>query len=251
MLHMYKIELYYDRDATYSTDLQQVLDIMEKLKQTWQIEYNAFEAQNISAEESQKIETSIRSIPPQVRGKIVTSGNHILPLSKKKNLNLKNTPIIILKKKEISIAVFPHLLGTNYGKPLESLSRILKVGPDEYLEAKGLLEDPIVKILSDYPEALGTGTSFMNINVETDAGIIDILLKDELENHIVVEVETIAKDVAVAQVCRLAAGYAKSINLPFSKIRKAIVCIKYEGQLKVTCEGSEVELYQIELDRIK
>jgi hypothetical protein len=248
---MYKIELYYNRDATYSTDLQQISGIIEKLKQTWQIEYDTFEAQNISADESQKIETSIRSIPPQVRGRIVSSGNHILPLSRKKKLNLKNTPIIILKKKGVSTAVFPHLLGTNYGRPLESLSRILKVGPDEYLETKGLLEDPIVKILSDYPEALGTGTSFVNINVETDAGILDILLKDEHGNHMVVEVETKAKDAAVAQVCRLAAGYAKSINLPLSKIRKAIVCISYEGQLDVTCEGSEVELYQIELVKIK
>jgi hypothetical protein len=248
---MYTIELYYDSNTKYSTDLQQLSELLEKLKQTWQIEHDIFEAQDISAEESQKIETSIRSIPPQVRGRIVTSGNHILPLSRKKNLNLKNTPIIILKKKGIPTAVFPHLLGTNYGNPVDSLSRILKVGPDEYLEAKGLLEDPIVKILSDYPEAFGIGTSFVDTNAETDAGIIDILLKDEQENHIVVEVETIAKDAAVAQVCRLAAGYAKSINLPFSKIRKVIVCINYEGQLKVTCEGSEVELYQIELVRIK
>ena len=125
------------------------------------------------------------------------------------------------------------------------------MGPDEYLEVKGLLEDPIVKILSDYPEALGLGTSFVNTNIETDAGIIDILLKDKSENHIVVEVETKAKDAAVAQVCRLAAGYAKSNNLSLSKIRKVIVCISYEGQLKVTCEGSNVELYQIELIKIK
>jgi hypothetical protein len=248
---MYKLELYYDCNATYSADLQQISDVMEKLKQTWQIDYNTFETQDISPEESQKIETSIRSIPPQVRGRIVSSGNHILPLSRKKKLNLKNTPIIILKKKGIPTAVFPHLLGTNYGRPLDSLSRILKVGPDEHLEAKGLLEDPIVKILSDYPEALGIGTSFVNTNVETDAGIIDILLKDDLENYIVVEVETKAKDAAVAQVCRLTAGYAKSINLPLENIRKAIVCISYEGQLDVTCEGSQVELYQIKLFRIK
>jgi hypothetical protein len=248
---MYKIELYYYQNATYSTDLQKILDIINKLIQTWQIEYEIFEAQNISAEEIQKIETSIRSIPPQVRGRIVSSGNHILPLSRKKKLNLKNTPIIILKKKGIPTAVFPHLLGTNYGRPLDSLSRILKVGPDEYREARGLLEDPIVKILSDYPEALGKGISFVNTNVETDAGIIDILLKDELENHIVVEVETKAKDAAVAQVCRLAAGYAKSINLPLENIRKVIVCISYEGQLDVTCEGSQVELYQIKLAKIK
>ena len=248
---MYNIELYHDSNASYSVGFQQILDILEKLKQTWQIEYDIFEAQDISAEEVHKIETSIRSIPPQVRGRIVSSGNHILPLSRKKNLNLKNTPVIILKKKGIPTSVFPHLLGTNYSKPIDSLSRILKVGPDEFFEFKGLLEDPIVKILSDYPEALGTGTSFVDINVETDAGIIDILLKDELENHVVVEVETKAKDAAVAQVCRLAAGYAKSNNLPLSKIRKAIVCISYEGQLKVTCEGSEVELYQIELIRIK
>jgi hypothetical protein len=248
---MCKIELYYDRNASYSTGFQQISDILEKLKQTWQIEYELFEAQNISSEESQKIEVTIRSIPPQVRGRIVSSGNHILPLSRKKNLNLKNTPIIILKKKGIPTAVFPHLLGTNYGKPLDSLSRIYKVGPDEYLEVKGLLEDPIVKILSDNPKALGAGTSFVDTNVETDAGIIDILLKDKSENHIVVEVETKAKDVEVAQVCRLAAGYAKSNNLSLSKIRKVIVCISYEGQLNVTCEGSDVELYQIELIKIK
>jgi len=248
---MYNIEVYHDDNASYAVVFQRILDILEKLKQTWQIKYEIFEAQDISAEEAQKIETSIRSIPPQVRGRVVSSGNHILPLSRKKNLNLKNTPIIILKKKGIPTAVFPHLLGTHYSRPIDSLSRILKVGPDEYIEVKGLLEDPIVKILSDYPEALGTGTSFVDTNVETDAGIIDILLKDELENHVVVEVETKAKDAAVAQVCRLAAGYANSKDLQLGKIRKAIVCISYEGQLRVTCEGSNVELYQIEFIRIK
>jgi hypothetical protein len=54
----------------------------------------------------------------------------------------------------------------------------------------------------------------------------------------------------VAQVCRLAAGYAKSNGLSLEQVRKMIVCLDYEGQLETTCEGSGVEIYRIEFRRI-
>jgi RecB family endonuclease NucS len=88
------------------------------------------------------------------------------------------------------------------------------------------------------------------INPETEAGVIDILLQDVKGNPIVVETETRAKDSSVAQVCRLAAGYAKSNGLSLEQVRKMIVCLDYEGQLETTCEGSGVELYRMEFKRI-
>jgi hypothetical protein len=214
------------------------------------MEYVLVKSIELPRDETEKVESAIRSIPPQVRGRIVSSRNHILPLSRTKRLNLQNTPVILLRKNGLPVDVYPHLLGTNYSSPEDSIERILRVGPDEHLEARGILEDPLVKIIADYPDCLEKGMVLLETNAQTEAGVIDALMEDSSGNPVVLEAETRAKDSSVAQVCRLAAGYAKSSEIPLDKVRKIVVCLDYEGQLAATCEGSNVELYRIELRKI-
>lgn len=247
---MYKINLYFDLQGSYQNRLTMLRGLLEDMKKKWNVSFEETEARNLSKEEIKNLQSLIRSIPPQVRGRVVSSGNHVLPLSRTKRLNLRNTPITILKIDDAPADVYPHLLGTNYATPEDFISRVLRVGPSEYLQARGLLEDPIIKILADYPESLGRGTSLLMISPETEAGVIDIVLQDAKGNPIVVEAETRAKDSSVAQVCRLAAGYAKSNGLSLEHVRKMIVCLDYEGQLETTCEGSGVELWRMEFKRI-
>jgi len=45
------------------------------------------------------------------------------------------------------------------------------------------LEDPIIKILADYPESLGKGSSLLMISPETEAGVINIMLQDVIGNR--------------------------------------------------------------------
>ena len=247
---MYKISIYFDPKGIYASRIQVLLRLLEDIGHKWKVECEVVELGELSNGDIGRLESSIRSIPPQVRGRIVSSGHHILPLSRKKRLNLQNTPVILLTKNSAPADVFPHLLGTRYIGPEESLSRILKSGPEEYLEARGILEDPLIKILFDFPESLGRGTTLVERDTKTEAGIIDLLLKDNAGNDVVVEVETRASDLSVAQVCRLAASYSKSRNIPLERVRKVIVCLEYQGQLATTCEGSEVELYEMRLERV-
>ncbi|MCX6660846.1 MAG: endonuclease NucS [Candidatus Bathyarchaeota archaeon] len=247
---MYKIKLYFDLQGSYQNRLTMLHGLLEDIKKKWNVSCEETEVRNLSKEEIKNLPSLIRSIPPQVRGRIVSSGHHVLPLSRTKRLNLRNTPITILKIDDAPADVYPHLLGTNYATPEDFISRILRVGPSEYLQARGLLEEPIIKILADYPESLGKGTSLLMISHETEAGVIDIILQDVKGNPIVVETETRAKDSSVAQVCRLAAGYAKSNGLSLEQVRKMIVCLGYEGQLETTCEGSGVELYKLVIYRL-
>mgnify|MGYP001087850395 FL=1 len=250
VLKLHNIELYLDPDASYAPRMQTLISLLEELKKRWMMEYVVVKSRELSPEEAERVESAIRSIPPQVRGRIVSSRHHALPLSRTKRLNLKNTPVIILRKNGFPVDVYPHLLGTNYSSPEDFVTKILRVGPDEHLEARGILEDPLVKIIADYPDCLEEGMVLLETNAQTEAGVIDALMEDSTGNPVVLEAETKAKDSSVAQVCRLAAGYARSREISLDKIRKIVVCLGYEGQLAATCQGSNVELYRIELRRI-
>ncbi|MGQ9543072.1 MAG: hypothetical protein ACUVTM_03135 [Candidatus Bathyarchaeia archaeon] len=247
---MYRITLYMHSRGRYASRIQDLKAILEQIYARWMVEYRIVEAEELTSEEVESLRGRIRSIPPQVRGRIVTSGNYTLPLSRRKRLNLTNTPIVLLERDMEPVDVYPHLLGARYRSVEDSLNRILKYGPDQYLEARGIIEDPLIRILSDCPEAMGERLTLLGVNVKTQAGVIDTLLEDSLGNIVVVEAETTARDQSAGQVCRLAAGYASSNNIPIEKVRKMIVCLKYEGGLAKTCEGSGVELYKLEFRKV-
>ncbi|MCK4320688.1 DUF91 domain-containing protein, partial [Candidatus Bathyarchaeota archaeon] len=187
---------------------------------------------------------------PQLRGKIVSSRNKILPLSKSKNPNLTNTPILLLYHNESPINVFPHLLGTTYFDIEGALESIVKNGPRAHLVARGLLENPIQKILADDPSILEDGMKFIEADVEVESGVVDILLQDAENKFVVVEIETNAKEAAVAQVCRLAASYSSTNKVSSDDIRKVIVCQQYDENVVKSCEGANVELYKVDMRRV-
>jgi len=247
---VYKFVLYYEKDATYSRRIPKIEELLEKTKCKWKVEYCLIEAQSLSPLQIDQLKNYIRSILPQMRGKIVSSHNRVLPLSKTKNPNLTNTPILLLFHDDIAVNVFPHLLGTTYFDIETSLENITKDGPRTYLAVKGLLEEPIQKILADDPEILEKGMKFLGVNVETEDGVIDLLLQDSENRTAVIEIETRASESAVAQVSRLAVGYSSKAKIDQSKIRKLIVCEQFDRNTVSACQGANVELYKVGIKRI-
>jgi len=227
-----------------------ISELLGALREKWGIECSMTESDLLSPSDVERLKTGIRGIPPQVRGRIVTSRGHILPFSKTKNLNLKNTPVLVLYREEAVIDVYPHILGSKYTDIPGALERILRYGPDEYLQFRGLLEEPVVKILSDFPEILGRGVKSLGSEISVNTGKIDILLEDECGRITVVEVENFADDFAVGQVCRLAAGYSSQYNTPQDSIRKVLVCLDHSSTLPDTCRGAGVELLRLVLKSI-
>jgi hypothetical protein len=247
---MYNLVFYFKENGQYTCDLKIIKKMLENISKKWMIEHHIIEASKLSSYDAQKIKRDIRSTLPQVRGKIVSSKNYLLPLSGTKNLNLNNTPILLIYENGASIDVYPHLLGTTYITIENILQRIIDYGPKEYLQVRGLLENPAQKILVDFPSILEPEMKCIGSNVDSEAGVIDILLRDKNGREVVVEIETNAKDSAVAQVCRLAIGYGIKFKIPLDRIRKVIVCYNYDKNLIKTCKGAGVELFQITTKRL-
>ncbi|MEM3527424.1 MAG: endonuclease NucS [Candidatus Bathyarchaeia archaeon] len=247
---MYRITLYIHSKGAYISRIQGLKRILEEIFERWMVEYRIFDGENLTAEEVEDLRSKIRNIPPQVRGRIVTSRNYLLPLSRSKELNLLNTPIVLLERDSKPVDVYPHLLGARYRGVEDSLNSILRYGPDQYLEARGIIEDPLIRIISDCPEAIEEGLTLLEVNVGTPTGVIDVLLRDRSGRVVVVEVETMARDRSAAQVCRLAAGYSSSSSIPIENVRKMIVCLRYDGGLRETCRGSGVELYRLDFRKV-
>ncbi|UCG45401.1 MAG: DUF91 domain-containing protein [Candidatus Bathyarchaeota archaeon] len=247
---MYKLFLYYDENAAYADKIPALVHLLENIRTKWQVDCHATKSQTLSSSQVEQLREDIRNTIPQLRGKIVSSRSKVLPLSKNKNPNLTNTPVLLLLHNEKPINVFPHLLGTTYSDIEPALQSIAEDGPKAHLAARGLLENPIQKILADDPATIESEMRFVGADVKVDSGVIDILLQDARNKFTVVEIETRAREIAVAQVCRLAASFASFRRLSADDVRKAIVCQQYDENVVESCKGANVELYAIGLARV-
>lgn len=247
---MYRFVLLFKEEADYSRRLSDIQPLLEEIKSKWKASFALVEAQSLTADIESKFIMEIRNVPPQARGKIVSSKNRLLPLTHSKRLNLENTPILIMYSDNTPVNVYPHALGTTHFEIEDCLHTVLNEGPKAHMEARGLLEEPVIKILADNPSILEENAQFECVNVDVGTGTADIILKDQKGRSIVVEVETHANDFAVGQVSRLTAGYASKQSLPQTQVRKAIVCQSFDKNLPEACKEAGIELYKVEIRRV-
>ena len=241
-----EIKLLFLEGADYTSNLSAILKLTDEAAEKWSVKTTVIDISKEKNENLEKLKVDIRSVPPQVRGRIVTSRNYILPLSSSKNLNVTNTPIaIVYEDSGVPSDVYPHLIGTFYTTIEDFLDRMIKMGPSNYFSMRGLLENPIMKILADSPSTLEEGMHYINCEVKTSVGDIDILLRDKKGKHVVVEIETNATENAVSQVCRLASGYASDAHHNLDELRKVIVCLNYDKAILESSKGADVEVYQL------
>ena len=250
MASEYSMRILYSERAPYRGLLEGLRGASREVGSRWGIGIEELEASRIGPAEAEAIRSEMRSIPPQIRGRIVTSGGRPLPLSRNKNLNLGNTPILILYRGKTPIDVYPHLLGASYLDALDAMRRILVLGPKFYAESRGLLEDPLLKIIRDDPEIIAQGLRYKGSNVDVGTGTADLILEDGGGNPLLIEVETIAGEGAVAQASRLALGYARSLGISKGGVRIGIVCVGFDPKARRACEALGVELYRIVAKRI-
>ncbi len=247
---MYKFSLYYDKKASYQNKIKPIIKALKKIQSKWKADFSTIDSETLHAKQVERIKKDIRGIPPQIRGKIVSGRNRILPFSRSKNLNTKNTPILILYHNEIPVNVYPHMLGTTYFEIDHQLQRIFENGLESHLTARGLLEEPIQKIIADNPSILGERLLFKDANKDVGFGVADVILQDAEGKVVVVEIETKATETAVAQVSRLAAGLISQDKLLPSNLRKLIVCHRFDDRTVKACKGANVELYILTTEKI-
>jgi hypothetical protein len=247
---MYKFVLYYEHKTPYQDKVRSIIGILEKIRIVWKVDFSAVMVEAMGQIELERVKDDIRNISPQVRGKVVSARNIVLPLSKNKNLNSKNTPILMLYRDDRPVNVYPHMLGTAYFEIEMQLSNILNRGLEAHMTAQGLLEEPIQKILADAPSILEKGMRFLDANKDVGFGAADVLLQDSGGRAVIVEIETKATEDAVAQVSRLAAGYASQSDILPENVRRIILCQSYDGKTVKACQGAMVELYRLASEKV-
>lgn len=91
-----EVKILYSRDADYHARLKTLRKFSAEISKRWKIKVRFIDASRLSGDRLEEFKSAIRSIPPQVRGKIVSSRNYRLPLSNGRNLNIANTPIALV-----------------------------------------------------------------------------------------------------------------------------------------------------------
>jgi hypothetical protein len=243
--------------------LKSLLDRLQKKEEDFSVEI--VNASSLTEAQKEKIAADIRAIPPQVRGRVVSGGGMTLALSRTKNLNFDNTPILLIRDdSDKPIAVFPHALEQKVENPEDHLRKALEIGIDASLHEKRVpTEELLTEIISTDPSIIEGGMKVLDREYPTPTGTIDLLLIDKNGAPVVVEVEVMATEQAVGQVCKLAEGYAELMRKEISTdreqanlmkaivARKAIVCLRIKGKLRDACESANVELYQLKTERLK
>jgi len=247
---MYKFVLYYEKKASYQDRMERIVEALEKVQNKWKVGFTIVDVEALLPSQVEQVKKDIRSIQPQVRGKIVSAKNKVLPFSKSKNLNTKNTSILVLYYREEPINVYPHMFGTTYFEIEPQLEAILDKGLEVLMSARGLLEEPMQKILADDPAILEEGMCFKDVNKDVRFGVADIILQDAEGTIAVVEIETKAAETAVAQVSRLAAGYTLQNSLSMDNVRKIIFCQHFDERTVKACRGANVELYRLTTEKV-
>jgi hypothetical protein len=259
----YRYILYVKDLSTARSTLSTVLTTLHNLEdKDKSVRTEVVDVSTLTDAQREKIAADIRTIPPQTRGRVVSGEGMTLALSGKKNLNLENTPILIIKDSaDRPVAVFPHALEKKVETVHDHLNHALEHGIDSTLHEKRVpTEQLLIELLSVTPSVIEEGLTVVGKEYPTPTGTIDLLLLDRNETPVVVEVEVTATEQAVGQVCKLSEGYLALLKQKETskvtrrneelKIRKAIACVKIKGLMYQACKNAGVELYQLRTDRV-
>jgi hypothetical protein len=239
------ISLYFDQGASYKESIEEIRGRVNILEKKGKIEYREFEADDIRKSDYERLTDEIRSLRPQKRGTVVAKRKFLLPLSNSKKLNLVNTPVLLARSGSGTLEyVFPCLFGETYYDVSKGIDHLDASLPD-FIPLSGDMEDTIADNFLVNLAKYEDGLTLLGREVETSAGLADIVLSDKDERHVIVEVERDATEHALGQVLRLSAGYEKKRGLTRSKVRSAIVCARVHDFMRDAATRADVEIWTI------
>jgi len=246
-----EVELFYDGSMNYSSHLDQIFQALDELSIAKGLDMSAakLERNSLSERKLNEIVDGIRSIKPQARGSVVTSGGYHLPLSGTKKLNLNNTPILLVRNESGPLYVFPCKIGEIYYDVMSGI-KFLHNNLPNLIDLPAGTEESIVSVIRDRPELLEQGLSFVSSEMETSRGRGDLLFKDKNQRLLLVEVEREANDQAVGQILRLGAGYESLHGLEPGTIRTAIVCIRINENVLAAANRAGIEVCKIDPSKL-
>lgn len=239
-----ELTLYYDLEADYSSGLNKILDQLNALGANG-VSVSRCERKELSDKAITSVEDEIRKIKPQSHGSIVASRGKPMPLSRSKKLNLRNTPVILVKSSEGEpLYVFPCRMQEkqyDVNSGLEFLANNLSSLPSEL---PGEAEGGLIELLVNDPSIMEDGLKFQGTEIGVSTGKIDLLFRDKTGKLLLVEVERDASDHTVGQILRLSAGYENENDLQKGKVRAGIVCLR-ENNVLTGAKRASIEVWKI------
>ncbi len=242
------LELYFDKAALYMETKWEIENQCRTLQTRHNLTFLEFEKLELSCGRTKQIENEIRNLLPQERGTIVTTRGFLLPLSNSKNLNLSNTPVLLVKSKGRLAYVFPCLLGERYFSILDGLNRLAFTLP-ELPKLEGEMEEALIERVLGESSKFEKALLLEGREIETSAGKADLIFLDASGRHVIVEVEREATDSSLGQVLRLCAAYQKKFNLSREKLRAAIACTRVHEFVNDAAKLADVEIWMIPRSR--
>ncbi len=239
------LNLCFDQNSDYKESIEEIRSRINILEKEEKIKYRESEAHELRKSDYEKLADEIRSLRPQKRGTVVAKRKFPLPLSNSKKLNLVNTPVLLVRSGNGTLEyVFPCLFGETYYDISKGIDHLDASLPD-FVPLSGVMEDTIADtFLSNLP-IYEEGMMLLGREIETSAGLADIVLSDKNGKHVIVEVERDATEHALGQVLRLSAGYGKKLNLTRTKVRSAIVCARVHEFMRDAAARADVDIWKV------
>jgi hypothetical protein len=238
------LELYFDESVSYKEDISKIRDLCFILEKDSKASFRQIERQTLSSGTMKEVEDEIRGLNPQERGSIVTSHGFILPLSNSKTLNLRNTPVLLVKSEERLVYVFPCLLGDTYYNVLKGLDHLQNNLP-ALPSLTGLMEEAVIARVLNKLDVFEEGLIIQDREVETSAGRADLVLLDKQGRHLIIEVERQATDSALGQVLRLCAAYERKFGVSSEQVRAVVACIRIHEFVSEAANRAGIEIWQV------
>ena len=249
------LELYYDQsieypDAPLKSVFQELQSLVEAKGENGTISFARFERASLTENRIRKIADDIRSIKPQSRGAVVTSGGYNLPFSGTKKLNLNNTPIILVRSESVPRYVFPCRVGEKYYNVMMGIE-FLRDSLPNLIDLPAETEDSITSRIIERPELLEAGLALISPEVETSTGRVDLLFKDKNGRLLLVEVERVATDQSVGQILRLCAGYENKDGLEPGTVQAGLACMRINDNVRAAAKRAGIEVWKIPKENIE
>ncbi len=242
-------ELYYKELITPNDNLNQAVKLLDEIKTKKGFNYKIIN--ELSAEQENDLKDEIRIAAGRWKYKVVTKGGGALVISGNKKLNYQHGPILVVRKHNKIIEVFPR--GDPGSKEsrwttIDFLLTFLKVNRavTEVFQDQTFSENDLRNLIKSTPGIIEDGLAYLDIEVEIESSRIDLVLIDKKNRHLLLEFKLNATDKTIGQVTRYNLDrYSEKFALSKEKIRRGIVTLSITGQIADACKEQNIELYII------
>lgn len=242
-------ELYYKELVTPNDNLNHSVKLLDEIKLKKGFDYKIIN--NLTSEQEEDLKDEIRIAAGRWKYKVVTKGGGALVISGNKKLNYQHGPILIVRKNNKIIEVFPR--GDPGSKEsrwatIDFLLAFLKANRavTEVFRGQTFSENDLRNMIKGTLGIIEKGLTYSDIEVEIESSRIDLVLIDKKNGHLLLEFKLNATDQTIGQVTRYNLDrYSEKFSIPKEKIRRGIVTLSVTGQIADACKEQNIELYVI------